>query len=200
MIISIALKTPDKIGLNTKKLRADNIRFYDLKSFNTNEFDASNYLFRIPKVVTIKPGEKFDDLRLFSPYIREACKIEFCDLYLFRSAKSESEITFINEIIKLSDRLNQVIIHCELNPLNISQIKFSEAIKSNYKHLSIEFKKYNPPTRDVNHDRFILVDENKFSIRFTTSFNNFRKSSFTKFEAKDSFIIEFSKGRKYFDK
>jgi len=200
LLISIAQKTPDKIGLNTKKLRSNDLRFYDLKTFNTNEFDTTNYLFRIPKVVTIKPGERFDDLRLFSPYLRDANKIEFCDLYLFKSNKSESEITFITELIGLAGKPSEVIIHCEPNPLNVIQKKSLENLHSTFgKSLSVEYKKYNPPTRDVNHDRFIIVDHNKYSIRFTTSFNNLKQSSKAKFEAKDSFLIEFSCGRKYFD-
>ncbi len=196
----IARATPERIGLHTETCRKKELRFYNLQCFNSTEFDSENYLFRIPKTITIKPGEKFDDLRLFSPYVRNAKKIEFCDLFLFKNTNATGEVKFLLSILQLSDCLEEVIIHCEPNPLNIPQKKFENELKSKFsRKVSCEFRKYNLPTKDVNHDRFIIVDKDKFSIRFTTSFNNLRLSSEGNLVVKDSFLIEFSKGRNYFD-
>lgn len=200
LIFSIAEKTPEKIGLHTQTCRKEELRFYNLSCFNTNEFDSQNYLFRIPKTITIKPGEKFDDLRLFSPYVRNAKKLEFCDLFLFKNTNATGEVKFLLSILQISDCLEEVIFHCEPNPLNIAQKKIEKDLKSIFRgKVSCEFRKYNPPTKDVNHDRFIIIDNDKFSIRFTTSFNNLRLSNEGKLIVRDSFLIEFSRGRKYFD-
>lgn len=200
LLIEIAKKTPEKIGLDKKSKQIGSVNLYDLKSFNSNHFDVQNYLFRIPKIITINPGDRFDDIRLFGPYIRDANKLEFCDLYLFKNIKAKGETIFLMDLIKISKSLKQIIIHCDLNPMNILQKEFVKEIKSKFKdQISLQFVKYNPPTIDVNHDRFIIIDDSKYSIRFTTSFNNLRLSSRGELIAKDSFLIEFSAGRKYID-
>jgi hypothetical protein len=199
-LFEITRQTPEKIGINNKKDSLTELQFYDLTTFNSHDFDIRNFLFRIPKNVTVLDGEVFKDMRLFSPYVREAVKIEFCDLFLFVNQKYEDDAEFIFCLLNLCPNVKEIIIHCEPNPLNVLQKKVETHLKKQFeKNVFKGFKKYNPPTRDVNHDRFIIVDTDKFSIRFTTSFNNLRKNVNGYFEAKDSFLIEFSKGRKYFN-
>lgn len=199
-LTDIARVTPEQIGLHTESCRKKELRFYNLTCFNSNEFDSQNYLFRLPKTVTFKPYEKFEVSRLFAPYVRDANKLEFCDPYLFKNTNAKGEIEFLIKILELSDCIGEVIFHCELNPLNLNQKKIEEHIKTKFKkRCSCQFSKYNLPPKNVNHDRFIIVNKDKFSIRFTTSFNNLILSSDRELSVKDSFLVEFSSGRKYYD-
>lgn len=198
--IEVTSKTPDRIGISPVHKNTDDLIFYDLQNFNSLAYTTKNYLFRIPKTITISPGEEFRNLRLIEPYLRDATKIEFCDLFLFKNPKYEDDAEFIFLILRIIKNISEVQIHCEPNELNLLQKKVKDRIRKEYdKAIFDDFKKYNPPTRDVNHDRFIIVDTDKISIRFTTSFNNFRKTSSGGFKVKDSFLIEISGGRKYFD-
>lgn len=198
-LFEITHKTPEKIGVNNEKDSSKELQFYDLIKFNSHDFDTRNFLFRIPKNVTVSPGEVFKDMRLFSPFIREAVKIEFCDLFLFKNPMYEDDAEVIFCLLNLCRNLKEIIIYCEPNPLNALQKKVEVHIKNHFgKNVFKGFEKYNPPTKDVNHDRFIIIDTDKFSIRFTASFNNLRKNTNGFFKSKDSFLIEFSEGRKYF--
>lgn len=193
-------QTPDKIGLSQRKETLNDIKFYDLPLFNSNEFNTQNFLFRIPKSIAISPGEELCDMRLFAPYVREANKIEFCDLFLFKNPLYEDDSEFLFSILSLCTKIKNIEIYCEPNELNILQKRVEIRLKKEFgKNIFNGYKKYNPPTKDVNHDRFIIIDHNKFSIRFTTSFNNFRKIGVNCFKVADAFLIEISKGRKYYD-
>jgi len=198
--LAVTYQTPDKLGVSSVHKNIDDLIFYDLKSFNSVDYSSKNYLLRFPKNITISPGEEFHDLRLFEPYLRNASKIEFCDLFLFKNPQYDDDAELIFKLLKLCENISAVEIHCEPNKLNLLQNKVKNRLKKEFgKTIFKDFKKYNPPTRDVNHDRFIIIDTNKISIRFTTSFNNLRKTNSGGFKAKDSFLIEFSSGRKYYD-
>lgn len=198
--VSITSQTPDKIGISPIHKNTDDLMFYDLQDFNSVAFTTKNYLFRIPKIITISPGEEFRDLKLIEPFVRDAAKIEFCDLFLFKNPKYEDDAEFIFAVLKMIKNIRELQIHCEPNNLNILQKKVRDRItKELGKSIFNDFKRYNPPSRDVNHDRFIIIDSAKISIRFTTSFNNLRKTKTGGFQAQDSFLIEISSGRKYFD-
>ncbi|MBE0551276.1 MAG: hypothetical protein IH619_02690 [Ignavibacterium sp.] len=198
--IEVTSKTPDKLGISSIHKNLNDLMFYDLPSFNSVEYTSQNFLFRIPKNITIAPGEEFRNLRLFESYLRNASRVEFCDLFLFKNPQYEDDAEFIFMLLKLCENIREVEIHCEPNNLNILQMKVKKRLKNEFgNRIFDDFKKYNPPTRDVNHDRFIIIDTDKISIRFTTSFNNLRKTNSGGFKAKDSFLIEFSSGRKYYD-
>ncbi len=192
--------TPDKIGIDQQRRKIHNVEYYDISIFNSYDLDVGCLLYRIPKSIHIPPGFIFRDLKIFAPYLRTAKRIEFCDLFLFKNPKYEDDAEFIFEVLKLCQNLEEIKIHCEPNSLNLLQRNVESRIKSNFgKKVFADFTKYNPPTKDVNHDRFIIIDTNKISIRFTTSFNNFRITDEGNFKVKDSFLIEFSSGRKYYD-
>ena len=198
--LELTNRTPDKIGLSTAKIISEELTFYDLKVFNSTEYNAANYLFRIPKIITISPGEEFSNMKLFEPFIRDATKLEFCDLFLFKNPQYEDDAEFLFCLLNSCKKINSVEIHCEPNKLNILQIKVRDRIEKQFgKTVFSNFIKYNPPTKDVNHDRFIIVDTDKISIKLTASFNNFRKLDNGSFRSKDSFSIIIEKGRKYFD-
>ena len=174
----LTCQTPDKIGLNQKSEVIDKATYYDLNVFNSNELNILCLLFRVPKVLSVRPGYKFQNFRIFAPYLREAKQIEFCDLFLFEKAKYfESETSFIFKILDQCKEYSKVRIHCKPSPANISQKNFQKKIKSNFPKIEFEgFIEYNPPKKDVNHDRFIIINGNQISIRFTTSFNNIIKN------------------------
>jgi hypothetical protein len=196
----VTRKTPEKIGIDCKRNSFNDLDFFDVNTFNSHNYDSRNYLFRVPKPVKILPGCVFKDMRLFSPYIREANKIEFCDLFLFKNPQYEDDAEFIFCLLDLCKNIREIIIHCEPNPLNILQKKVETRLTKQFsKGVFKGFTKYKSGTKAVNHDRFIIVNHDKFSIRFTTSFNNLRKNANGYFEAKDSFLIEFSNGRNYFN-
>ena len=155
------------------------VEYYDLSVFNSNEWVAQCLLFRVPKTIHILPSYTFHNLRIFSPYLRTAEEIEFCDLFLFESAKFfESETNFVFEVLSLCKESVKVKIHCRPNPTNISQRKFEKEIKNRFRKIKFDgFFKYNLPNKNVNHDRFIIVNLNEYSIRFTSSFNNLSKNA-----------------------
>ena len=199
-LYEITKLTPDKIGIDQLRRKERDVVYYDLNLFNSNDLDLECFLYRLPKTLHIPPGYLFNDVRILTPYIRDAKKIEFCDLFLFKNPQYKDDVEYIFKILQHCNKLNKVEIHCEPNKLNILQKQVDLRLKQDYgKDIFSGFKKYNPPTKDVNHDRFIIIDTNKISIRFTTSFNNFRRTSTGGFKVKDSFLIEFSSGRKYYD-
>ncbi|NUN09195.1 MAG: hypothetical protein HUU54_08470 [Ignavibacteriaceae bacterium] len=200
LLESLSDSTPDKIGLELKNHNEGVRKFYSINSFNSSEHPPECRLFRIPKTINIKPGYIFSDLSWLLPFIRNSRKIEFCDLFLFKNPKFDDDAEFVKLIIKSIPELSEVVIHCEPNPLNILQKQVQSELKKLARgKLNVEMRAFNPPTKGVNHDRFILVDTNKISIRFTTSFNNLRKTKEGKFRAQDAFLIEISNGRKYYD-
>ncbi len=200
LLKTLADSTPDKIGLEVRSHTEEPIKYYDISSFNTIEYNSACRLYRIPKTINIKPGKVFPDLRLFAPYLRDARKIEFCDLFLFKAPKFRDDAEFIYSILRLCNKPEEVHILCEPNPMNLLQKKVEVDIKREFGNKVFQgFKIYNPPAKDVNHDRFIIIDTDKISIRFSCSFNNLRINVRNSFKAKDAFMIEFSKGRKYYD-
>lgn len=199
-ILELTRQTPDKIGLSSVQKVIDDLKFYDLTLFNSVDYNTQNYLFRIPKIITMPPGEELKDLKSFAPYLRNAIKIEFCDLFLFKNPQYEDDAEFLFSILCICKNIKEIEIHCEPNKLNILQKKVRDRLQKEFgKNIFTDFKKYNPATSNVNHDRFIIIDNDKISIRFTCSFNNLRKTSSGGFKVIDSFLVEFSQGRKYYD-
>lgn len=193
----LANSTPDKIALHTSKGRKENVKFYDLATFNSSKYDLQNFLFRIPKHIKLKPGFTIKDFRIFAPYLRGAKSLEFCDPYLFIAKKRDGEIYFIKKLIELSGAIKKVVFHCELNQLNLNHKFIEKEIKNNFaQNISCEFKNYN---KSKNHDRFIIIDQTRYSIRFTTSFNNFSLTNGCSLIAKRALEISFNQDREYFD-
>lgn len=202
LLKNLAETTPDKIGVQSKSKTEEAIRYYNLIDFNSQEYDTRCRLYRIPKTITFKPGKEFSPAEILAPYIREAKQIEFCDLFLFKNPKFDDDAEFILSVLRLCSKPAEILLHGEPNELNLLQKKTENTIKSLYGDKVYKgVKKYNPPTKDDNHDRFIILDRNKISIRFSSSFNNLRKVAVKEniFKVKDSFIMEFSHGRKYYD-
>ena len=126
--LSITGKTPDKIGISPIHKDTDDLIFYDLQGFNSLTYTPKNYLFRIPKTITISPGEEFCNFKLFEPFIRDATKIEFCDLFLFKNPQYEDDAEFIFRVLKMIKSIRNVEIHCEPNKLNLLQMKVKDRI------------------------------------------------------------------------
>lgn len=194
LFLYLVHKTPDKIGLDETQCVKEDLALYDLESFNNTNYNKTNFLFRIPKNITFKCNDYISE-RLFIPYLRKSEKIEFCDRYLF-SLDGVSETDFLISLLSQCTGVKEIVFHCNPNPLNKRQKDFEKKLKkalSNKPKLS--FILYN---RKKNHDRFIIVDDDKYSIRFSNSFNNIIQKE-GRFIAKKSFNIDFSTGRYYID-
>ncbi|HMU44266.1 MAG TPA: hypothetical protein PKA80_13285 [Ignavibacteriaceae bacterium] len=198
----VTSQTPDKIGISNSTAILDELMFYDLSKFNSNEYDSDCRLFRLPKTITFTPGKELKNYYFLKPYLQIAKKLEFCDPFLFNNFVYDDDYTFVRGVIQNCPKLSELEIYCTPSNTNPLQKKFKKFIENYNKNITFSyFKTYNSSkkNKNVNHDRFIIVDTNKISIRFTTSFNNLRKTSSGGFKAKDSFLIEFSSGRKYYD-
>ncbi|MCR4417583.1 MAG: hypothetical protein NUV92_07545 [Ignavibacteria bacterium] len=202
-LFELAQKTPEKIGIKYESLKKDKIIFYDIKYFNSdNNNDTENFLLRDNKTIELSIGTTISDFRLFSPYVREAQQIEICDKYFMINPNYDDDLNFILSIVKKSKKLNKLIFHINLDEdkqLNDykKELIFSRASEFfGEKGIELDFYLYNS---ELNHDRFILIDTNKFSIKFTTSFNNFRKINENTFRVAKACSIIFTTDRKYFD-
>lgn len=189
--------TPDKIGIDISNKSKDKLKLYDLPTFNSNKYDLKNFLFRIPKTIKIYPDRIIDDLRIFTPYLRNAKLIEFCDYYLFKKGNIENELFFITTLADLSSNLEEIVFYLDKNPLNVNLPLAEKKIRDQFgDKITCRFKDY---LKKKNHDRFIIIDQKKFSMRFTSSFNNFFISDSGYLKSKCAFEISISEGREYLD-
>lgn len=195
-------QSPDKIGITERDIDFDNQYFiYSSNEFISNNFNNRNNLFRLTKVINYKKGDEFYP-QVFYPYLRKAKKIEYADKYLFAEA-SELDNKIILSIIDECKALNEMIIYSELN---IPEIKLAFK-KATFKSFKKTLKKHSPKidleemkqyNSHDNHDRFLIVDNDKYSITFTTSTNNLEIKG-DKLFVKKPFKIVFSKCRDYID-
>lgn len=189
--------TPDKIGVSSVGKKINEGDVYDIDSFNSTEFKHDNYLFRIPKVINIRPNHFFKDFRLFKPYLINASELEFCDKFLFKGTRFDDP-EFVYRLLEIPVNLTRVAIHCDKNDLNLIQKNAKRKIQDELGISNPEFKQYSE--KNKNHDRFIIINKEEFSIKLTTSFNNIKFHKDTNvFTAEDAFTIIFDKGRLYFD-
>ncbi|MCX8042477.1 MAG: hypothetical protein N3A56_08355, partial [Thermodesulfobacteriaceae bacterium] len=134
--------------------------------------------------------------RLFSPFIRDASTIEFCDRYLFINPNYDDDVNFLFNIVSLTSQVKKIKIFTDTIEYNRLHELFLSIVKGINSELSVDFINYNS---NKNHDRFIIVDEDKISIRFSTSFNNFRRNQNGIFKVKDNCSLVFTTGRNYID-
>lgn len=188
-------KTPEKIGVKENEVLKSSLGFYGINYFNDPPTDAKNFLLRIPKVIDLKSGDEID-FRIFSPYLRNATKVEFCDRYFFKNPQYDDDANFILNLIRLSKELNEINFHLDTIEYNKLHLYVKTEIEKNHKRAKINFIKFNT---DKNHDRFIIIDNDKISIKLTTSFSNFRLNDKKKFIVKDNCSLIFNNGRSYSD-
>ena len=118
----------------------------------------------------------------------------------FKNFLFDNDYNFLFEIINMSPNVEVLEIFCSPNYINPLQKKFRQIIKKKYLEIKFnDFKEYNDENNDVNHDRFIIINTDEISIRFTTSFNNLRQNEDGSYYVKDSFAIVFTRGREYYD-
>jgi len=194
--IEQALQTPDKIGLSNK-IKSKEIKVYNVKNFIADEFHPNNNLFRLNKNVNVKPDYRFANLNFLYPYLREAKKLEIIDKQLFKDSRKDTEVNLLLEIVKLAKNIQQLQLHWEPSKINIRHKEFIKKVKEFYPKIEIlsdtQYK-----TRSKNHDRFLIINHDQISIRFTCSFNNFYFENGV-FNSKAAFRISYEKGRQFFD-
>ncbi|MBS4027168.1 MAG: hypothetical protein KGZ58_00905 [Ignavibacteriales bacterium] len=202
----LARLTPEKVFLFDRvQHRENDIRYYSTERFLKEEqYNSDCVLLRIEKVIDIQPNRTFKHLDFLSPYLRTAKTIEFCDDFLFLDGQ-QNDTEFIFDVLRLFSNFQSAVIHFDMNEFNgLNQIH-PKNFEANFKR---RFPNKQPPTfkqyrsqRNENHDRFILVDNDKYSIRFSHSFNNIKlqDSANRIYKSGDAFQITFTRGRKYFD-
>lgn len=192
--VELAKNTPDKILVSARKtLKNPEIKFYDFHSFTSSETKPNCVLYRVDKTHHYPPNYYFTDFNFLRPFIFNSETIELADNYLFKN-ESLDGFQFIIEVLKLTEKVKKIIFHIE-EPLmlSVSQTKAKTKIKNLFPKVKIEFKRY---LKEKYHDRYIITDLKEFSITFTHSFNNIKYIN-SKFNSKDAFEINISKGRKY---
>ncbi len=133
------------------------------------------------------------------PYLRYAKRIEIIDKQLFKDTRNETEGDFLIEILKTVENLQEIGLISEKIPKNNLRLKsFQKKVRDISPNI-VFLKHREYVSRGKNHDRFLIVDKNKYSIMFSTSFNNFYlNSEKNEFVSKAGFEIVFKKGRKFY--
>lgn len=200
LLKTLADSTPDKIGLQSESLTKDKIRYYRIDELQQDEYDPRCRLLRYGKIINFKYDTEFYPSNIIAPYIREASKIEYFDPFLFKDQFRKDDAEFLYENLEFCKNPTEIRIYTVPNPLNVLQKEVE--IKLTKKYSKSVFKgifNYYKPIKDVNHDRFIILNHNWVSIFFSTSFNNLRKTGVGKFRNGDAFIMNFCEGRNYYE-
>ena len=188
--------TPDSLLISDDKI-CDVKYCYSHEIFISDEYKPNNILYRIPKSVTVKPNYQFRNFDFIAPYIRNASKIEIMDKQLFKDAINDSEITLLLEIMKKVKQLKKIQLYWEPKDNNLRHKEFSKTVEEQFPSTEIlPNKQY--VSRGKNHDRFIIVDNTKVSIRFSCSFNNFYLEN-SNYYSKAGFKINYEEGRSFYE-
>lgn len=203
--IELARKTIDSLLLGTTKekveakneLKNNSVKWIKQSEFISDEYKPNNILFRIPKIVKVAPEYNFRNFDFLAPYIRGAKKIEIMDKQLFKDSRNDSEVQLFVNILKYTNELKEVQLYWEPNEHNLRYIKFKKEIGDLIGNVTF-LENCSYLGRSKNHDRFIIVDHDEYSIRFSTSFNNFYKNSDGNFGVKAGFSISYENGRSFY--
>lgn len=187
----LAEKTDDKILITNNSIeKGTEIQTVDTEYFiNTNKFKKNCRLLRYPKKINFNSGDLLNNLKLFSPYLRNAKSLDIFDKYSFKNSGHADPIDFISELIKVCVEKPEVVIYYEIEPLNVREAVLKKRISEFISNLS--FKNY--PSSEL-HDRYIIVNKNETTISFSASFNNIQYTS-NSFRINKKFSISFEKGK-----
>lgn len=196
LIKKIAEKTPDSIGIRNKSDIVNDVMFYSTGAFVSDQYHSKCRLYRPRKTIALDPDEVFSPSEILAPYLRDSTTLEFFDKFLFLPGKSTVNSDLFESLISLCKKLTSFTIYTghKSNP------KIQKDIVNKIKHLVSEktFKGIVPYKSNKNHDRFIILNENEITIRFTNSFNNLEKLDSDRYKVLKEFEISIREGRRYF--
>jgi hypothetical protein len=180
--------------------KVKDIRYYSLKRFlRDDEYTPQCVLLRRTKVVRLRPRDILP-VESIAPYVRSCETLEFCDNFLFKNKKPR-DVAFLGDVMSLAPGLKRVALHYDRSSIDPYIKKNSEEFvtrcASSRPGVTIDPRQYE--SWRGNHDRFILADRDRWSIRFTTSFNNLSPEAERKYCVEDDFDMIFVKGREYHD-
>lgn len=174
---------------------------YKLNKYNKTQFISDNYnndcvLFRLPKTTDYNSGDILKNLNFFGFYLKNCNFIEFVDPYLIQPNYNSSLDFTLCILDQISGDLD-VCFHYDIDKsINSEYENFCKIIKSHKPNIRIcSPQRYN---KKNNHDRFIIINKEFFSLKFTSSFNNIVKNKKV-FNIKKNFSIIIKKGRLYQD-
>jgi hypothetical protein len=191
-IYNIAKYLQQKILITNKNKDTD----YKLNTYSDIQFVSDNYkndcvLFRLPKTLEYTYDEELENFNFLGFYLKDCSLIEFVDKYI-----DDSSVEFIFSILNQLDKDTKVYLHYDiLNSTFFKYEDFRKNAKAKYPNLKF-YKKPIPYIKEKKHDRLIIIGKNKYSIKFTTSFNNIEKNE-GKYKVKKSFTIIIKEGRLY---
>jgi len=195
----IAQATPDKLLLCKKNVEKNiNLNYYSSDRFINEKYGQDCILYRLPKNQEFRAGSVIKNFDFLKPYFRNCKNIEIFDNYLFRKRTNKVDSDFIRDIIKLVEWRSDLKIYFDMNPLSLSLFnEFKECIHSVNPNIIIN--KPEQYSKQRNHDRFIILDKDRISLRFTTSFNNYKRDESGFYKVLDNSSIIYTRGRSYED-
>lgn len=192
-------KTKDKIGLSDSIISGDsNSIIYSSKDFINNSFDHRCKLFRIPKNIVIKPNTNLGNLEILNPFLRNAELVEIMDPYFFKDTKKDNliYIRLLNILLEKCNNAKEIIIHFYNDNDTLTQFNFwKNSLNKKFQKIKVDASKYNV---NQNHDRYIVIDSNSYTITTTTSWNNVIINN-GDFYSHKGFQLPIEEGRIYVD-
>lgn len=196
----LAEKTPDKIGVKSTSGFDSKIRYYSLSEFKSDNYDSNCRLFRFNKIIRFQPGTLFSPSVILSPFLRDAKRIEYFDRYLFKKEEYTDDVEFLFTNLDCVQKPSCITVFTDVDDLiskrhreNIEKKLLSKYGARVFKGMrGYQFKR-------SNHDRFIILDTDRMSIFFSTSFNNLKNEGNGQFKNRAAFRINFCKGRDYYE-
>lgn len=132
IVHQLAKTTKDKIGLTVQKAAYQDIRYYSFEEFINSKYDSKCRLFRIPKAITINPGECFSCKDIFAPFVRNAKKIEFVDKFLFNPSRSVYGTDLMLSVLKLVSNPESIILYSGRKNDEDLKLNVEKALLSKY--------------------------------------------------------------------
>ncbi len=204
-VLQLAKKfTPDKLLLGSI---SESLPEQTVNSYNTDRFidikelkNPGCVLFRIPRKIRFNDKEEITGLKFLAPYLRGAKKLEFIDKYLFTDNRFRNDLKFILSCLEMSRGIESVSFVSSPGKDSIEQYGKSQLrdelqylIAEKWPSLTITYAEYNSKKE---HDRFIIVNESEYTLRFSASFNNLMYHH-EKIIVNKGFAIDADEGREY---
>jgi len=191
--------TDDKIGIsNNLTNEIKDFMIYTLDMYLDNKYDHRCRLYRIPKNIVIKPKTNLGNLEILDPFLRNAEVVEIMDSYFFKDTKKDNliYIRLLNTLLEKCNNAKKIIIHFYNDKVTLAQFDFwKNSLNKKFQKLEVVSSRYNVKS---NHDRYIVIDHDAFSITTTTSWNNIEFKD-NQFFSPKGFQLSIETGRIYLD-
>lgn len=193
-VYKMANVLPQKILVSNKNQDvAYKLNIYNEQQFVSKDYKNNCVLYRLPKILRYTSGDILNDFNFMGFYFNDCTLVEFIDSYLLKPNYNSSLDLILSFLGQIKEGTN-VRFHYDIaNSKDFEYNLFCNDIKDAYPFLKL----CKPKQKNGKyHDRFIIIDENKYSMTFTASFNNIEKK-INVFEVNKSFEIIIEEGRLY---